>query len=150
MCDADRPGHDSRKQMETGGGELAYQLADGLRASLKIVQFAQGNLDPETIRGWPHEDLVKLAKAVIALPVSTDTEKEWAIDAINYASVAAVLERARKRGVHAALKDVPRSAMGAPGDYEKNAEAIIASQQAPQEQDAAGKASGEQQNALQP
>lgn len=113
------------QQMVTGGGELAYQLAEGLRSSLKIVQFAQGNLDPETIRGWPYQELVKLAKAMKELPTSTPVEKEWATDAMHYANVAEVLENARRRGVQSELKNIPRSALAVPGDYERQAQEII-------------------------
>lgn len=36
--------------------------------AIKVVQFAVGNLAPETVMGWPHEALFKIADAIEKIP----------------------------------------------------------------------------------
>src|SRR3990172_4378562 len=49
----------------SGVGQL---LHDAFHAAIKIVQFAVGNLDPQTVAGWPHKALAEVADAIEKIP----------------------------------------------------------------------------------
>jgi len=110
--------------LSVGGDSIVRELVTALRASMSVVQFAQANLDPETIRGWPHAQLAALALAVKAMPSVTDQEIEWADDAVLYARQAQALENARKLGTHKRMANVPRGSME-DGSYQALAEELL-------------------------
>lgn len=66
---------DARKSNPHGGDglEALDRMEAALRYALPIVQFAVANLNPETYRGWPHEELRKLA-ALLPETLPTWTE----------------------------------------------------------------------------
>lgn len=43
-------------------------LFDAFHQSIKVVQFAVGNLDPQTVAGWPHAAVVAIADAIETIP----------------------------------------------------------------------------------
>ena len=73
------------------------QLHDAFHEALKIVQFAVGNLAPETVVGWPHKALVAVADAIEKIPGVdlhiSEVPPEWR----NFARNAAGFEEFRKR-----------------------------------------------------
>lgn len=102
-------------QIQAAGGgnsDLPRALIAGLRASLKIVQWSQGNYDPETVRGWPHEALAQLIEVIRAMPGADANELEWASDSLNYVKMAEAVERARKVGRQKELNQIKRSSIG--------------------------------------
>ncbi len=40
-------------------------LAAAITAAIPLVQFAVASLDPRTVRGWPHEELVEFSAALL-------------------------------------------------------------------------------------
>ena len=50
------------------GSGVTQELHAAFHGALKIVQFAVGNLSPETVAGWPHKDLVTVADAIEKIP----------------------------------------------------------------------------------
>jgi hypothetical protein len=120
-------------------GKLITQLVAAVRAAVPIVQWAQGNYDPETVRGWPHRELGLLAELMKVLPGVTHQELEWANDAIAYANMAATVEHARRMGRQKELVSIPRSMIGisdAAGTsaYQRQAEMILQNPPKMQEQ----------------
>lgn len=74
-------------------GRLPELLAT-IEAALPIVQFAVGNLDPTTVRGWPHKELAAFAKGLASL---SDREKDAiAEEFTTFAKLAGGLEEFRK------------------------------------------------------
>jgi hypothetical protein len=110
---------------------LPALLGDGLRAAVVIVQWAQGNYDPETVRGWPHAELRKVAEVLKAMPGVTDRELEWIGDVRYYADMAEAVERARKLGRQKELNQIPRAAIGS-GGYAGQVEQILQAPPKPQ------------------
>jgi hypothetical protein len=64
--------------------------------AMQVVQFAVGNLPPESIVGWPHAALAHLAEAVNTLPGIGPHLKEIAPELREFARGAASLEAWRK------------------------------------------------------
>lgn len=108
-----------------GSSTLPAELIAGLRAALSVIQWAQGNYDPETVRGWPHAELRLVAETVKAMPGVTDSEVEWAHDANYYADMAAAVERARRSGRQRELNQIPRVALANPGAYAAQVDQIL-------------------------
>lgn len=75
--------------------------------ALPIVQFATGNLEPSTVRGWPHGALASFADSVVQMPDATDHLRELAQDLRSFAQVAAGYEAFRRE------RDAHRIAMPA-------------------------------------
>jgi hypothetical protein len=70
---------------------------DAFCTAVKIVQFAVANLDPATVKGWPHEALRKLADMLPSLPGMTGLGLEDAPDYWRkFASKAAEYEEWRR------------------------------------------------------
>lgn len=72
------------------------RLHETLHNALKIVQFAVGNLAPETVAGWPHEDLTVIANAIEKLPNMDIHIKEVPHVWREFAAIAAAFEEQRK------------------------------------------------------
>lgn len=66
-----------------------------IRSALPIVQFALGNLDPTTVRGWPHEAVTAFAETIRSLPGADVTIHEMGLEFLNFARYAARVERDR-------------------------------------------------------
>ena len=57
------------RDAEAGSGdERARALRDIIDVALPVVQFAVGNLPPESVRGWPHVELQQLAERLRTMP----------------------------------------------------------------------------------
>jgi hypothetical protein len=71
-------------------------LHDGFHAAIKVVQFAVGNLAPETVAGWPHEALVEIADAIDKIPGMDQHVKELPPELRHFAKLTAGYETYRK------------------------------------------------------
>jgi len=73
-------------------------LMVALRAAVEVVQFAVGNLDPTTVRGWPYEALGTIADALEQIPgLQEDPNmRSLAGELRHFAGIAAGLEEFRK------------------------------------------------------
>jgi hypothetical protein len=71
------------------------QLHEALHEALKIVQYAVGNLAPETVAGWPHQALINIADAIEKLPAMDAHIKEVPNDWREFAKLAAAFEAQR-------------------------------------------------------
>lgn len=74
-------------------------LVAALAESLTIVRFAIGNLDPMTVRGWPHRSLLALAELLPKVPGVSDEDRELWMDWRIFARRAGEWEDARARGL---------------------------------------------------
>jgi hypothetical protein len=134
----------ARLKLGTDTGSLASSLVCALRSSLKIIQWAQGNYDPETVIGWPFQDLRDVAAQVKLIPGVTPEEIEWADDAKQYAIMAEVVHRARRAGRQKELAQIPRGLFTqGPTAYAKAADELL--QQPPQDEAAPEKAQKSEQ-----
>lgn len=73
-------------------------LVSCVAAAREVVRFAIAHLAPETVRGWPHEQLTLFANLLESSPGATTDYKEMAIDLRDFARQAARLEEARRSG----------------------------------------------------
>lgn len=71
-------------------------LFDVFHETIKIVQFAVGNLAPETVAGWPHQALYAIADAIEQVPGVDQHVKELPNDLRHFAKLAAGYEAYRK------------------------------------------------------
>jgi hypothetical protein len=126
-----------------GNSDMPRALIAGLRSALKIVQWSQGNYDPETVRGWPHEALAHLIEVIKTMPGADPNEIEWANDAENYVKMAAAVERARKVGRQKELNQIKRSSIGSDA-YAGQVDSILASPPKEDDEAAAQQGAGEQ------
>jgi len=55
-------------------------LVEALSTAMPIIAFAVANLDPTTVRGWPHKELSDFAARLPSLPGATPLQKEVAIE----------------------------------------------------------------------
>ena len=68
--------HRRARDAEAGSGdERVRALRDIIDVALPVVQFAVGNLPPESVRGWPHVELQQLAERLRTMP-GHDAEHE--------------------------------------------------------------------------
>lgn len=67
-----------------------------LERALAIVQFAVGNLDPRTVRGWPVEDVTALANLIEAALPNYPHADVLAITLREFAGEAADVDRFRR------------------------------------------------------
>ena len=110
LSDFDRL-RDELKQAQTRGYELekqltAARLADGsgttqllhdaFHSAIKVVQFAVGNLDPQTVVGWPHKALAEVAAAIEKIPGVDIHVREMPDELRHFARLAAGYEEFRK------------------------------------------------------
>jgi hypothetical protein len=71
-------------------------LHDAFHDAIKIVQFAVGNLDPQTVVGWPHAAVMKIADAIEKIPGVDRHVAEMPIELREFAKNAAGFEAYRK------------------------------------------------------
>jgi hypothetical protein len=85
-------------QLEDKSGRIP-ELMRALHAAIEVVQFAVGNLDPTTVRGWPYEALRTLADVLEQTPgLQEDANmRSLAGELRHFAGVAASLEEFRKK-----------------------------------------------------
>lgn len=84
-------------------------LFDAFHETIKVVQFAVGNLDPQTIAGWPHKALVAIADAIETIPGVDQHVAEMPGELRSFARSAAGHEE-RRRLHRLAHPPVPASA----------------------------------------
>ena len=106
MRDAGKAAHEEamqfRKELDAArltnadDSGMTKQLYDAFHQAMKIVQFAVGNLNPETIVGWPHEALTSVATALETIPGIERHLTELPDDLRRFAQHAAALEHFRK------------------------------------------------------
>jgi hypothetical protein len=70
-------------------------LTAALIDAFEVIRFAVGNLDPRTIRDWPHKSLDRFANVLKDLPGASHIARETAIEFRTFAYEAALLERDR-------------------------------------------------------
>jgi hypothetical protein len=80
----------------TDPGERIPGLVRAIEASLPIVKFAVGNLAPETVRGWPYDELVAFAEELDKLPGADTRTREYALEFRNFVREAQDVERGRR------------------------------------------------------
>jgi hypothetical protein len=71
-------------------------LLDTFHATMRVVQFAVGNLEPTTIAGWPHQALVEIADALEKIPGVDRHIGEMVLPLREFAKRAAGYEAFRK------------------------------------------------------
>jgi len=81
---------------QLGDDAVAKLLHETVHDTIKIVQFAVGNLDPATVAGWPHEALVKIADAIEKIPGIDQHVAELPPELRYFAQLAASMEAMRK------------------------------------------------------
>jgi hypothetical protein len=74
----------------------AKQLHDAFHEMIKVVQFAVGNLDPQTVAGWPHAALVAVADAIETIPGIDQHVREMPPELRHFAKIAEGYEQFRK------------------------------------------------------
>jgi hypothetical protein len=80
------------------------RLFEALNHTIEIVRFAIANLEPRTVRGWPHESLSAFAALLPDLPGIDRSLAESAGDLTLFARGAREWEEARASGTeHAKL-----------------------------------------------
>jgi hypothetical protein len=85
-------------QLQDASG-LVPKLVEALKSANTVVQFAVGNLDPTTVRGWPYEALRTIADTITAIPgLRDDADMRSLVEEYrNFAGVAAGLEEFRRK-----------------------------------------------------
>jgi hypothetical protein len=78
-----------------------------VRSAKAVVQFAVGNLEPSTVRGWPYEALRAFADGLLRLPDADVQDQTLASDLCTFAKNAAGYEEYRRE------RDAKRVAMPA-------------------------------------
>jgi hypothetical protein len=78
-----------------------------IQHAIPIVQFATGNLEPSTVRGWPYAALSAFAEAIAKMPDADTPILESAQDLRTFAKVAAGYEEFRRE------RDAKRAVMPA-------------------------------------
>ncbi|GAF90560.1 unnamed protein product [marine sediment metagenome] len=68
-----------------------------IKAALPIVEFAVGNLAPETVRGWPYDELLAFAGKLETMPGVDTRLKEYALGFRSFIREAQEVETTRGR-----------------------------------------------------
>ncbi len=55
--------------------EYVLDLQSEITAAISVAQFAVGNLNPESVRGWPHEQLKEFGELLIKTAMGTDQDQ---------------------------------------------------------------------------
>jgi len=76
--------------------DVPQLLHEAFHDAIKIVQFAVGNLDPQTVAGWPHAAVMKIADAIEKIPGIDRHVSEMPIELREFAKLAAGFEMYRK------------------------------------------------------
>jgi hypothetical protein len=71
-------------------------LVRAVEAALPVVKFAVGNLAPETVRGWPYDDLAAFAEELDKLPGADTRMQEYALEFRNFVREAQSIEADRR------------------------------------------------------
>jgi hypothetical protein len=66
------------------------------RDCLTIARFAVANLPPETIRGWPYAELLRISETLHVLPDFSTNDRDMALDLAAFARDCEQLELHRK------------------------------------------------------
>jgi hypothetical protein len=85
-------------KIDGGDDGLARQYLEAFMASMPIIRFAVGNMDPMSFRGWPYEDLETVIVALKTLPGIGGDQKETAGDLQLFARDCKEWEDARANG----------------------------------------------------
>lgn len=75
--------------------ERIEALVQTIMAALPIVAFATANLHPDTIRGWPYNQLAQLADLLEAAPGLPYSAQELALEFRSFAADAKRTEKGR-------------------------------------------------------
>jgi hypothetical protein len=70
-------------------------LTGAIIDAFEVIRFAVGNLDPRTVRDWPHKSLDRFANVLKDLPGASHIPKETALEFIGFAYEARMLEQDR-------------------------------------------------------
>lgn len=93
---------DARKRVDEARlgdeGSDVQRLVAAFNHALPILQFAIANLHPLTVRGWPADDLLKLAALLPDLPGIDESIRETATDLKMHARDCASWEKSRAEG----------------------------------------------------
>lgn len=76
---------------------LVGHLCEALKAAREVVRFAVANLPPETVRGWPADQLKKFADLLETAPGATQDYRDMAMDLRLFSREADTLEQMRVR-----------------------------------------------------
>lgn len=76
---------------------LTQQLTQMILDVLPVAQFTVGNLDPRTVRGWPHAELHRFATTLKDLPGIPTLARETALEFIAFAYEARLIEESRAK-----------------------------------------------------
>lgn len=98
-----------KNRVTTGSSEQVDPVRDLkalLDASLPIVQFAVGHLDPATVRDWPHTQLIAVATMIERLYPDDANLGSLAIEFRTFASEAARIAEFRAERYRAAAAHV--------------------------------------------
>jgi hypothetical protein len=92
---------------------LVPDLCQTIRAAIKVVQFAVGNLDPSIVRGWPHQDLAKFIEGIERMPIPDEDAsvrigmREMAHDMKSFVRTAAQYEEYRRQNAQGLIVASP-------------------------------------------
>jgi len=81
----------------TDGSGAAQLLHDAFHEAIKVVQFAVGNLAPETVAGWPYKALFAIADAIEKIPGVDVHVREMPAELRHFAKLCAGYEEYRKQ-----------------------------------------------------
>lgn len=101
-----------KAQIDGGGDEMTRQFLDAFMATMPVVRFAVGNMDPMSFRGWPYKSLETVVQALKVLPGVDGDQKETAADLGLFARECKSWEDARESGTEQALLGEQNAARG--------------------------------------
>lgn len=90
-----------RTEQERDPEQRVIAMVKALKAVVPVVQFAAGNLPPETSPGWPYEALHTFANCLIEIPGGDQNLIELGRDLAILAREIEPFEKARARGERA-------------------------------------------------
>lgn len=93
LADVQRQLEEARKADPTGKLVALNAFA---RECLTLARFAVANLPPETIRGWPYAELMRIADTIHVLPDFSTNDRDMALDLMAFARDCEALELHRK------------------------------------------------------
>lgn len=101
-------------RLEDPSDKLA-RLLTFTRDILDVARFGIAHLPPETVRNWPYETLRRAMHNIDALPDCSTSDRDMALDLVNFARECEVLEL-RRRGV--SLMPAERAEVGSVASVE--------------------------------
>lgn len=93
LADVQRQLEEARRADPTGKLTALNEFA---RDCLTLARFAVANLPPETIRGWPYAELMRVADTMHVLPDFSTNDRDMALDLMAFARDCEALELHRK------------------------------------------------------